>query len=72
MYPLKHNNKDARFQTIPQVARDYSVSENTIRRYAKECGAIRKLGRSVRIDREKFDKAMDLLTAVETEEEKKG
>lgn len=56
-------NPNARFQPIPQVACDYSVSENTIRRYAKECGAIRRLGRSVRIDRKKFDECMDILTA---------
>lgn len=67
MRALKNTSKESTFQTIKAVAVDYSVSENTIRRYLKEmpAGVVRRFGRSMRINRIEFDKNMDILTATE-------
>jgi hypothetical protein len=48
------NNLDAELLTIPQTCEVSNLGTSTVRRIAEESGAIRKIGRSVRIKRAVF------------------
>lgn len=45
--------------TIEQSRQRYKLSRNKLMEYAEKCGAIRRFGRSVRIDIETLDKAIN-------------
>lgn len=51
---LKNKNDDGKLLTIPQVAESSNLGTRTVRRIAEESGALRKIGRCVRVDQEKF------------------
>lgn len=51
---LKNKNDDGKLLTIPQVAESSNLGTRTVRRLAEESGALRKIGRCIRVDQEKF------------------
>lgn len=54
MNALKNKNDDGKLLTIPQVAESSNLGTRTVRRIAEESGALRKIGRCIRVDRKKF------------------
>ena len=54
MHALKHQSAEGRLLTVPQIAKDSNLGIRTVRRIAEDSGALRKIGRSVRVDQEVF------------------
>jgi hypothetical protein len=51
MYKLSNENEEAIFLTVDMASKITSLGRNTVRRMAQECNAVRKIGKSVRINR---------------------
>lgn len=51
MYKLANENEEAVFLTIDMASKITSLGRHTVRRMAQECNAVRKIGKSVRINR---------------------
>lgn len=43
-----------KYVTIPEMALECSIGQNTVRKLAKASGSFRKFGRSTRIERDSF------------------
>lgn len=43
-----------KYVTISRIQEEFSVCRNTALRYATEGGAVIRIGRAIRVDREKF------------------
>lgn len=56
MNPLKSNNPQGKFFTYRQMAEDSNLGINTVMRLAKESNSIIRIGRTVRVNPEKFYK----------------
>ena len=56
MNPLKSNNPQGKFFTYQQMAEDSNLGINTVMRLAKESNSIIRIGRTVRVNPEKFSK----------------
>lgn len=56
MNPLKSNNLQGKFFTYHQMAEDSNLGINTVMRLAKESNSIIRIGRTVRVNPEKFYK----------------
>lgn len=56
MNPLKSNNPQGKFFTYQQMAEDSNLGINTVMRLAKESNSIIRIGRTVRVNPEKFYK----------------
>ena len=56
MNPLKSNNPQGKFFTYQQMAEDSNLGINTDMRLAKESNSIIRIGRTVRVNPEKFYK----------------
>lgn len=54
MNPLKTNNPKGRLLTYQQVAENSNLGINTVMRLAKESNSIVRIGRTVRVNPEKF------------------
>ena len=54
MNPLKSNNPQGKFFTYQQMAEDSNLGINTVMRLAKESNSIIRIGRTVRVNPEKF------------------
>ena len=54
MYKAEYGNIDGEFITVKQGSQLTNLSMNTVRKIAEEAGAIRKIGRSCRINRNTF------------------
>lgn len=52
MNRLTKPSANAVFLTVEEAGRLTSLGRNTVRRMADECNAVRKIGKSVRINRE--------------------
>lgn len=52
------SNDLSKLATIKQATERYKVSRLTLMKYAEQYNAVIRFGRSVRIDIEKFDKAL--------------
>lgn len=52
-------NQITKLATVPQAMERYKVSRNTLIKIASNENAVRRFGRSVRIDVEKLDKAIE-------------
>lgn len=59
MNKMQYSDKISKLSTIPQAIDRYKISRGTLMKYAEECGAIVRFGKSVRIDIEKFDKNLE-------------
>lgn len=51
MNNLKNRNEKGELVTLPQACEDTNLGMNTVRRLAKEAGAVVKIGKSYRIIR---------------------
>lgn len=51
MHKLAQENEDAVFLTVAMASKITSLGKHTVRRMAQECNAVRKIGKSVRINR---------------------
>ena len=56
MNPLKSNNPQGKFFTYQQMAEDSNLGINTVMRLAKESNSIIRIGRTERVNPEKFYK----------------
>lgn len=54
MNALKNKNTDGKLLTIPQVAECSNLGTRTVRRIAEDSGALRKIGRCIRVDKKIF------------------
>ena len=54
MYKTTNRDDQALLLTVEQASRLFGLGISAVRSRAKECGAELKIGKSVRIDREKF------------------
>lgn len=54
MNPLKTNNPKGRLLTYQQVAENSNLGINTVMRLTKESNSIVRIGRTVRVNPEKF------------------
>lgn len=54
MNALKNKNIEGRLLTIPQVAEYSNLGIQTVRRIAEDSGALRKIGRCIRVDKKIF------------------
>ena len=45
-------SKDCNLLTLPQAVATFNLSSATVRRLAQDCGAVLKIGRSVRIKKD--------------------
>lgn len=54
MNKLQHKNDNGEIVTIEQAAKRVNIGTTAARKYAKESGAMLKLGRSLRVDMKKF------------------
>lgn len=54
MNALKNKNDAGKLLTIPQVAESSNLGTRTVRRIAEESGALRKIGRCIRVDQKIF------------------
>ena len=50
----QHRNLEGELVTVDQMAEIANLGTNTIRRLAQEAGAVRKIGKSYRINRKIF------------------
>ena len=50
----KHRSDDGVLLTVAQAAKVFNLGLSSVRSEAKKCGAELKIGRCIRIDREKF------------------
>ena len=49
-----NRNQDGVIITLSQACQEFNLGETIIRRIAKECGAVRKIGRCYRINKKIF------------------
>lgn len=54
MKALKNRNVDGELLTISQVAECANLGTRTVRRIAEDSGALRKIGKCIRVDKEVF------------------
>lgn len=54
MYKMTAQSEDVIFLTVEMVSKLTSLGRHTVRRMAQECKAVRKIGKSVRINRQIF------------------
>ncbi len=54
MLPRISDDLQGRYVTVQQMARIANIGETTVRKIAQECNATRKIGKSLRINREIF------------------
>ena len=54
MNALKNLNADGKLLTISQAAECANLGTRTVRRIAEDSGALRKIGRCIRVDKDVF------------------
>lgn len=54
MKALKNRNVDGELLTISQAAECANLGTRTVRRIAEDSGALRKIGKCIRVDKEVF------------------
>lgn len=54
MQKLKTSNQDGELLTVTQICWQANLGANTVRKLANEAGAVRKIGKSYRINRKMF------------------
>ena len=59
MYKSNFSNEVIKLDTIPQAMERYKISRGTLMKIADNENAIRRFGRSVRIDIEVLDRAIE-------------
>lgn len=59
MYKLKNPSEDAVFVTVEMASRITSLGRHRVRQLAEECNAARKIGKSVRINRNRLIEYID-------------
>jgi hypothetical protein len=59
MNKSNYSNEITKLATVEQAKERYKLSRNTLIKIAEENNAVRRFGRSVRIDVEVFDKAIE-------------
>mgnify|MGYP001119848421 FL=1 len=59
MNKAKYSDRVVKLATVPQAMERYKLGRNSIMELAKNNEAIRRFGRSVRIDVEVLDKAIE-------------
>lgn len=61
MNALKHRNAWGELITVQQASELSNLGVNTVRRLAEEAGAVRRIGKSYRINRQKFLEHIELI-----------
>ena len=59
MHKPSYSNEITKLATVKQAIERYKLGRTALVDYATKVGALRKIGRSVRIDIEVFDKALE-------------
>lgn len=57
----QHRNLEGELVTVDQMAEIANLGTNTIRRLAQEAGAVRKIGKSYRINRKIFFEFIEIV-----------